>query len=72
MGYLKLTCQHSYKWTSQNVHQLFADIIRFKDKSAYRLGTIVLHKEDGKHQIVDGQQRSLTLLLTLKALIKGY
>lgn len=34
------------------------------------LGTIILHLEDGKANLVDGQQRCLTLVLLLKAL--GY
>lgn len=62
--------QRPYKWTGKNVQQLFDDIATHKDKPSYRLGTIVLHEEDGGLNIVDGQQRTITLLLTIKALIK--
>ncbi len=62
--------QRPYKWTSKHVNQLFSDITTFKDRSSYRLGTVVLHKEGNKENIVDGQQRILTLLLTVKALIR--
>lgn len=68
--------QRPYKWSINNVSQLINDIKREseKDVSAYRLGTIVLHKEyekDGANywlNIVDGQQRTITLFLILKAL----
>jgi len=62
--------QRPYKWTAKNIHQLFADLATHKDKPAYRLGTIVLHQENGRQNIVDGQQRTITLLLAVKALLK--
>jgi hypothetical protein len=64
------TYQRPYKWTGKNVQQLFGDIATHKDKPSYRLGTIVLHREDGALNIVDGQQRTITLLLAVRALIK--
>lgn len=70
--------QRPYKWTTKNVNQLIDDIIFHKDKSAYRLGTLVLHREDKGSDgisagniidnIVDGQQRALTLTLIAYAL----
>ena len=64
--------QRPYKWTKQHVQQLFADIDTFKGKPSYRLGTIVLHKktttESETCEIVDGQQRIVTLLLIVHAL----
>lgn len=64
--------QRPYKWTSKNINQLFSDISAHKEKSAYRLGTIVLHKDKGSEviNIVDGQQRLVTLILTLRVLFK--
>jgi hypothetical protein len=61
--------QRPYKWTAKNIQQLFDDIARHKDKSAYRLGTIVFHREADLLNIVDGQQRTISLLLTAHALI---
>lgn len=61
--------QRPYKWTSKHVGQLFSDIATFKDRSSYRLGTVVLHNDNNKKNMVDGQQRILTLLLTVQALI---
>ncbi len=60
--------QRPYKWTGKNVNQLFSDIATHKDKSSYRLGTIVFHQEEDQKNIVDGQQRIITLLLAVRAL----
>ncbi|GMQ55551.1 DUF262 domain-containing protein [Halopseudomonas aestusnigri] len=62
--------QRPYKWTGKHVNQLFSDIAIHKDKSAYRLGTVVLHREGKKKNIVDGQQRTISLLLAARALIQ--
>ncbi|SCX40120.1 DUF262 domain-containing protein [Nitrosospira sp. Nsp1] len=62
--------QRPYKWTSKNINQLFSDIAIHKDKSAYRLGTIVFHQDGERKNIVDGQQRTISLLLTARALIR--
>jgi hypothetical protein len=64
------TYQRPYKWTAKNINQLFGDIATHKDKSSYRLGTIVLHRKNGDLDIVDGQQRTITLLLTVRALLQ--
>ncbi|UHG97245.1 DUF262 domain-containing protein [Pseudomonas sp. 7-41] len=62
--------QRPYKWTGKNINQLFSDIAIHKDKSAYRLGTIVFHQEGWIRNIVDGQQRTISLLLAVRALIQ--
>ena len=61
--------QRPYKWTGKNITQLFSDIAIHKNKSAYRLGTIVFHQDGEKKNIVDGQQRTISLLLAARALI---
>ena len=64
--------QRPYKWTGKNVRQLFADLATHlatsKDRAAYRLGTIVFHEEEGRRDIVDGQQRTVSLMLAVLAL----
>jgi hypothetical protein len=64
--------QRPYKWTTRNVNQLIDDVLLHADKSAYRLGTVVMHKDqkDGTEvlNIVDGQQRTITLQLLAHAL----
>ena len=91
--------QRPYKWTEKNVNNLIDDVISNKNKSEYRLGTLVLHQtkqEDNNefmhtewdntlvlHQtkqeddgyifeIVDGQQRIITLMLILYAISEKY
>lgn len=61
--------QRPYKWTGKNINQLFSDIATYNDKTSYRLGTIVFHEEGTQKNIVDGQQRTITLLLAVRALI---
>lgn len=60
--------QRPYKWTEKNVNQLIDDILIHKEKSEYRLGTLVLHHEKNKFNIVDGQQRTITLTLIAHAI----
>jgi hypothetical protein len=60
--------QRPYKWAASHVNQLLDDVIKHKHKKSYRLGTVVLHKDISKPEIaslniVDGQQRLLTLTL---------
>jgi len=62
--------QRPYKWTEKNINQLFSDIAIHKDKSSYRLGTIVFHQDGTEKNIVDGQQRTISLLLAVRALIR--
>lgn len=61
--------QRPYKWTQKHVAELFGDLFTHQDKSAYRLGTVVFHGHDGQLDIVDGQQRTLTLILAVRALL---
>ncbi len=80
--YLKLSnldipeFQRPYKWPAKNVIQLIDDINPLKDKKqdSYLIGTIVIFKDKNNKgnevlQIVDGQQRTITFLLILKAII---
>ena len=58
--------QRTYKWARKNVNQLINDILGIEKDSAYRLGTLVLHNGE----IVDGQQRMVTLALILSQLFR--
>jgi hypothetical protein len=62
--------QRPYKWTARNAIQLLDDIIeaRNENKEKYRVGTLILHKDKEKYDIVDGQQRTITFALLLTAL----
>ena len=61
--------QRPYKWTVKNVEDLLNDISRAIENRKkysgykYRVGTIIIHDNFGKDDIVDGQQRLITLTL---------
>tara|TARA_R110001632_G_scaffold143910_1_gene260112 strand:+ start:1156 stop:2715 length:1560 start_codon:yes stop_codon:yes gene_type:complete len=70
--------QRPYCWKEENITDLFSDLFYqtkrlghiagsvFNPDNAYRLGTVVLHQQEGGDlALVDGQQRTLTLLLIL-------
>lgn len=62
--------QRPYKWSEKNVIQLLEDIFEYVNikKKEYRIGNIILHNEDKKNNVVDGQQRLTTISLLLKKL----
>ncbi|MEK6451037.1 MULTISPECIES: DUF262 domain-containing protein [unclassified Myroides] len=62
--------QRPYKWQEKHVSQLIEDINFFKRKSAYRLGTLVVHKDENSNalNIVDGQQRTISCILLFRAI----
>lgn len=63
--------QRPYKWDIQNIDDLLLDITnaisdanRYRTEFKYRIGTIILHKTiDDTYDVVDGQQRIISLLL---------
>lgn len=63
--------QRPYKWSIQNIQDLLSDISNAIHDSAryplgfkYRIGTIILYKNElGHFEIVDGQQRIISLVL---------
>lgn len=68
--------QRPYKWSQKNVNQLIEDVVLHVKKSSYRLGTVILHKDVDEitnitnYNIVDGQQRTITLVLIAKAILE--
>ncbi|MBS7836294.1 DUF262 domain-containing protein [Wohlfahrtiimonas chitiniclastica] len=75
--------QRPYKWGEKQIQQLFADLESQKSCDHYRLGTVVLYHSESQEKdndgskkivkkldVVDGQQRILTLLLIMKAVIE--
>lgn len=66
--------QRPYKWKEENVIQLLNDIkeAMFRSKSSYRIGTTILHQDNDKFNIVDGQQRLVTLSLIIHQLKPDY
>lgn len=66
--------QRPYKWSQTNLADLLSDLKVYREKSAYRLGSVVFHKHIDTDKvaldIVDGQQRTLTLVLLVKAILE--
>lgn len=63
--------QRAYKWTVRSVNLLINDLKEIGEDAyckEYRLGTIIVAANNEKLEIVDGQQRVVTLVLLLKAL----
>ena len=66
--------QRPYKWQQKHVNQLIDDVLIHRSKECYRLGTVVLHRDElnpayrDELNIVDGQQRLLTLTLLCSVL----
>jgi uncharacterized protein with ParB-like and HNH nuclease domain len=66
--------QRPYAWTDDQALELFDDLYGFYQTSqgndSYFLGSIVLIKQEGKHdsEVIDGQQRLTTLTILLAAI----
>lgn len=66
--------QRPYAWTLEECNQLWSDIVTFfndkdrKPEDEYFLGSVVMYKQNGRQNIIDGQQRTISLSLLLKAL----
>ena len=66
--------QRIYCWEENNVKCLLDDIFSHLDNQGngripYRLGTIILHYNNNKYDIIDGQQRLITLSLLINELV---
>ena len=59
--------QRIYCWPQKNVELLLDDILVPRGHK-YHLGTIILQKKESGHDIIDGQQRTVTLALILRAM----
>lgn len=66
--------QRAYSWGIEHCDKLWQDITEFADsesKDRYFFGTIIINcqKDDAELALIDGQQRTTTFLLLLKALL---
>lgn len=62
--------QRPYKWSTENISDLMDDITKAIDDAnkfgkdfRYRIGTIIIHNNAGKLEVVDGQQRLISFTL---------
>lgn len=65
--------QRIYCWNEKDVKCLLYDLLLYSEQhrgidTHYRLGTIILHCHDKQYDIIDGQQRLVTLALLLAEL----
>lgn len=63
--------QRPYVWRERQINRLLSDLIEYhnncdEEKPMYYLGSIIIHNDNGKLKIIDGQQRITTLLLLKK------
>lgn len=66
--------QRAYSWGIDNCDKLWQDIndfVKSESKDRYFFGTIIINCQDNdtKYGLIDGQQRTTTFLLLLKALL---
>lgn len=66
--------QRAYSWGIENCDKLWQDInnyVESESKDRYFFGTIIINCQDSdtKYGLIDGQQRTTTFLLLLKALL---
>lgn len=62
--------QRIYCWEDKQIESLWNSLLSIRKSAPYHLGTIILQNRNGKFEIVDGQQRLVTLSLILWGL--GY
>lgn len=60
--------QREYSWTNDEVREFFEDIQGALEQESYFLGLIIITEKTNRRQIVDGQQRIVTLSLLAAAL----
>ncbi|WP_293651400.1 DUF262 domain-containing HNH endonuclease family protein [uncultured Campylobacter sp.] len=65
--------QRNYVWSEDECEQLWEDVYNFfenkEEDEEYFLGSVVIYKENGKQNIIDGQQRTTTLFLLQNCVI---
>src|SRR5690606_18322640 len=62
--------QRPYKWKAENVTQLLEDIFEhvLTKEKVYRIGNLIVHEDNSLLNIVDGQQRLITISILLSCL----
>jgi hypothetical protein len=62
--------QRPYRWSVKSTNTLFLDTYNAYQEGIqeYRIGSVILHKENEKYNVVDGQQRLTTISILLYCL----
>lgn len=62
--------QREFSWQLDEVEEFWKDLSQALYEESYFLGLVILTEEDGVKQVVDGQQRIITLTLLAAALFR--
>ncbi|MBU5476848.1 DUF262 domain-containing HNH endonuclease family protein [Eubacterium sp. MSJ-21] len=60
--------QRAYAWEDKQLVQLIEDIQDVAEDANYYMGSLIVSKQAGKYEVVDGQQRLTSLFLLLNCL----
>ena len=60
--------QREYSWSRDKVNDFWEDLVSGVESENYFLGLVILTAQDGVMNVVDGQQRLVTLVLLAKAI----
>lgn len=60
--------QRAYAWEDKQLVQLIEDIQDVAEDANYYIGSLIVSKQSGKYEVVDGQQRLTSLYLLLNCL----
>ncbi len=68
MEYIVPLYQRAYAWEDKQLTQLVEDIEDVADDANYYIGSLIVSKQNGRYEVVDGQQRLTSLYLLLNCL----
>ena len=60
--------QRAYAWEDKQLVQLLEDIQDVSEGTNYYIGSLIVSKQSGKYEVVDGQQRLTSLYILLNCL----
>ena len=60
--------QRAYAWEDKQLTQLVEDIEDVAEKNNYYIGSLIVSEQNGRYEVVDGQQRLTSLYLLLNCL----
>ena len=68
MEYIIPLYQRAYAWEDKQLTQLIEDINDVAEDANYYIGSLIVSKQSGRYEVVDGQQRLTSLYLLLNCL----
>lgn len=60
--------QRAYAWEDRQLVQLIEDIQDVDEEASYYIGSLIVSKQSGRYEVVEGQQRLTSLFLLLNCL----